>query len=121
MTAGKNDDADRAREDAFLAELIPQAAEHLAEQHAGDFDAAAGRARFLTWLAKHTEEPGIPAEAKIHARRHGRRTEAGPGRTTYVGRSSAPAMHKMAVYLGLVRSYVLQQMQMLTVTWANDG
>jgi cell division inhibitor SepF len=102
-TAGKNDDAGRAQEDTFLAGLIPQAAEHLAEQHAGDFDAEAGRARFLTWLVKHTEEPGIPAGAKIHARRHGRRTEAGPGRTTYAGESSAPAtVRRMAVYLGLV-------------------
>ena len=54
---GKHDDAASIREDSFLAELIPQAAEHLAEQHAGNFDAEASRARFLTWLAGHTKEP----------------------------------------------------------------
>ncbi len=103
MTAGKNDDAARAREDTFLAELIPQTAEHLAQQHAGDFDAEAGRARFLTWLVRHTEEPGTPAGAKVHARRHRTRTEAGPGLSTYAGGSSALApARRMAVYLGLV-------------------
>lgn len=43
MMTGKNDDAASSREDSFLAELVPQVAEHLAEQHAGDFDAVAGR------------------------------------------------------------------------------
>jgi hypothetical protein len=57
MTPGKNDDAATTRQDMFLAGLIPQAAEHLAEQHAGDFDAEAGQTRFLTWLTTHTEEP----------------------------------------------------------------
>ena len=44
MMKRKNDNAASAREDSFLAELIPQVAEHLAEQHAGDFDADAGAA-----------------------------------------------------------------------------
>ena len=48
MMKRKNDDAASAREDSFLAGLIPQVAEHLAEQHADDFDAEAGKARFLT-------------------------------------------------------------------------
>jgi cell division inhibitor SepF len=103
MTAGKNDDAASTREDAFLAGLIPQAAEHLAEQHAGDFDSAVGRARFLTWLVRHTEEPSNPAGAKVYARRHRTRREAGPGLSTYAGGSPAlGTVRRMAVYLGLV-------------------
>ena len=61
MITGKDDDAASSREDSFLAELVPQAAEHLAGQHAGDYDADAGRARFLAWLARHTEGPAAPA------------------------------------------------------------
>src|SRR5208283_3729366 len=62
MMTGKNDDAASGREDSFLAELVPQVAEHLAEQHAGDFDAVVGRTRFLTWLAAHTTELAAPAK-----------------------------------------------------------
>jgi hypothetical protein len=62
MTAGRNDDAASASEDQFLGELFPQAAEHLAEQHAGDFDAEGGRARFLAWLAAHTRQSAGPAD-----------------------------------------------------------
>lgn len=61
---GKNDDAARAREDSFLAELIPQVTEHLAERRAEDFDAGAGQARFETWLAAHTKEPAAPAKGR---------------------------------------------------------
>ena len=71
MTKRKNDDAASIREDSFLAGLIPQVAEHLAEQHAGDFDAEAGAARFLTWLAAHTKRPAAAAESQAgtgHAR-----------------------------------------------------
>jgi hypothetical protein len=50
----KYDDAAHAREDSFLAELIPQVAEQLAERYALDFDTAAGQARFEAWLAAHT-------------------------------------------------------------------
>jgi RNA polymerase sigma factor (sigma-70 family) len=62
MMKRKNDDAASTREDSFLAELIPQVAEHLAGQRAGDFDAEAGQTRFLTWLAAHTKEPAAPAK-----------------------------------------------------------
>jgi len=64
MMKGKNDDAASTREDSFLAELIPQVAEHLAEQHAVGFDAEAGETRFLTWLAAHTKEPATPAKSR---------------------------------------------------------
>jgi RNA polymerase sigma factor (sigma-70 family) len=64
MMKRKNDNAASAREDSFLAELIPQVAEHLAEQHAGDFDADAGAARFVTWLAAHTREPAASAKSR---------------------------------------------------------
>jgi hypothetical protein len=60
MMTGEDDDAASIREDSFLAELIPQVAEHLAEHHGADFDAETGRARFLAWLAAHTKEPAAP-------------------------------------------------------------
>jgi DNA-binding transcriptional MerR regulator len=63
MMTGKDDDAAAIREDSFLDELIPQVAEHLAEQCAGDFDAEDGRARFRTWLTAHTKEPAALAMA----------------------------------------------------------
>ncbi len=69
MMKGKNDDAAHAREDSFLAELIPQVTEHLAERHTGDFDASAGQARFETWLAAHTKEPAAPAKGRAGAGR----------------------------------------------------
>ena len=56
MTTGKNDDAARDREDSFLADLIPQVTEHLAERYAGDFDAEAGEDRFEGWLSHHMTE-----------------------------------------------------------------
>jgi hypothetical protein len=67
MMTGKNDDAASRREDSFLARLIPQVTENLAERHAGTFDAEAGQERFLTWLTEHTEvtaapEPAAPAK-----------------------------------------------------------
>jgi hypothetical protein len=64
---GKNDDSTYAREDSFLAELVPQVTEHLAAQHARDFDADAGQARFEAWLTAHTEEPPAAARAPDHA------------------------------------------------------
>jgi hypothetical protein len=56
MIGRKKDTAAHAREDAFLGGLIPQVTEYLAEQHAGDFDAGAGQARFSTWLGVQTKE-----------------------------------------------------------------
>jgi len=67
MMTDKNDDAAYAREDSFLAELVPQVTEHLAERRAEDFHAEAGQARFEAWLAAHTREPGIPAEGRAGA------------------------------------------------------
>jgi hypothetical protein len=64
MMTGKNDDAAHAREDSFLAELIPQVTEHLAERRAEDFDTAAGQARFEAWLATHTGESAVPAPGR---------------------------------------------------------
>jgi DNA-binding transcriptional MerR regulator len=69
MMTGKDDDAATIREDSFLGELIPQVAEHLAEQHAGDFDAEVGQARFRIWLAAHTKEPAALAMARTGASR----------------------------------------------------
>jgi len=69
MTTGKNDDAAYAHEDSFLAELIPQVTEHLAERRAEGFYAEAGQARFETWLDAHTGEPTAPAERQSGAAR----------------------------------------------------
>jgi hypothetical protein len=73
MMTGKNDDAARTLEDSFLGQLVPQVAEHLAARHAGDFDAEAGRARFMTWLAAHTEEPATPARGRAGGEKASRR------------------------------------------------
>lgn len=65
---GKNDDAAHAREDSFLAEPIPQVTEHLAERHAGNFDAEADQAHLETRLAADTKDPAAPAEGRADAR-----------------------------------------------------
>jgi cell division inhibitor SepF len=92
-----------AHRDASLSGLIPQVAEYLAEQPAGEFDAEAGWARFLTWLVRQTEQPGTPVGAKVYATRDRTRPKAGPGLSTYAGGSPTPtSMRKMAVYLGLI-------------------
>jgi RNA polymerase primary sigma factor len=39
----------------FIAELYPRLGAHLARQHEGGYDAAAGRTRFVLWLAAHTD------------------------------------------------------------------
>ena len=57
MMTGRNDDAASIREDSYLARLIPQVADRLAEQQAGDFDAEAGQTRFRAWLTEHNERP----------------------------------------------------------------
>jgi hypothetical protein len=65
----KNDDAASGREDSFLAGLVPQVAERLAERHAENFDAEAGLARFQTWLGAHTEKPASRIDSlKAHRR-----------------------------------------------------
>ncbi len=47
--AGAHQDHD----DMFVADFYPQLGEFLAEQHAGGYDAGAGRTRFLAWLDEH--------------------------------------------------------------------
>jgi hypothetical protein len=69
MMAGKDDNAAYAGEDSFLAEVIPQVTEHLAEQRGEDFDAGAGRARFEAWLAAHAGEPEVPAQGRAGSAR----------------------------------------------------
>jgi hypothetical protein len=56
----RDDAAVSIGEDSFLDRLIPQVADRLAEQHTGDFDAGASRARFHAWLAGHTGSPARP-------------------------------------------------------------
>ncbi|MGO8891653.1 MAG: sigma-70 factor domain-containing protein, partial [Streptosporangiaceae bacterium] len=53
MTADAS--AHQDRDDLFVADFYPQLGEYLAERHAGGYDAAAGRARFLAWLSEHAE------------------------------------------------------------------
>jgi RNA polymerase primary sigma factor len=59
MTAG----ADQER--LFVAEFHPKLGEYLAKQLASGYDAKAGRARFLAWLAEHAEDEEIPAGARV--------------------------------------------------------
>ena len=104
MMTGKDDDATSIREDSFLAELVPQAAEHLAEQHAGDYDAEDGRIRFQSWLAGHTERHVSPAPGEVQARTRHTRQEANRSPDT----SSSASRHsgwrlKIVAYLGLVK------------------
>jgi 8-oxo-dGTP pyrophosphatase MutT (NUDIX family) len=68
MMTGKDDDAPNIREDSFLAELVPQAVEHLAEQHAEDYDAEGGQSRFQAWLAGHTERSVSAAPGEVQKR-----------------------------------------------------
>jgi len=44
---------DDQREALFIADFYPRLGAYLARQHARGYDAAAGRARFLLWLAAH--------------------------------------------------------------------
>jgi len=53
MTTGVN--ADHNRELLFVADFYPQLGEYLAEHHVSGYDAGAGRARFLAWLARHAD------------------------------------------------------------------
>lgn len=61
MIRPKKDGAARVREDTFLGDLVPQVTDQLARRRSGDFDAAAGQARFEAWLAAHSKEPAVPA------------------------------------------------------------
>ncbi len=72
MITGRDDDTGSGREDALLAELFAQVAEDLTEQYATDYDAGPEQARFLVWLAEHTDdtdpahvaEPGQPWKSR---------------------------------------------------------
>jgi RNA polymerase primary sigma factor len=54
MTTGSN--ADEGRAELFVADFYPKLGEYLAQHHAAGYDAVAGRARFLIWLARHADE-----------------------------------------------------------------
>jgi RNA polymerase primary sigma factor len=56
MTAGANTDDGRA--ELFVADFYPRLGEYLAQRHASGYDAAAGRARFLIWLAQRADQGG---------------------------------------------------------------
>jgi RNA polymerase primary sigma factor len=47
--------SDDRREELFLADFHPRLGAWLARQYASGYDAEAGRAQFLTWLAAHAE------------------------------------------------------------------
>jgi RNA polymerase primary sigma factor len=51
---------DDRREALFIADLYPRLGAWLARQHASGYDAVAGRARFLLWLAAHTDDGDGP-------------------------------------------------------------
>ena len=48
--------ADDQREAMFVADFCPMLGAYLARQHAGGYDAEAGRARFRAWLTTHAGE-----------------------------------------------------------------
>ena len=54
MTTGS--DAGDGRAELFVADFYPKLGEHLAQRHAAGYDAVAGRARFLIWLAQHADQ-----------------------------------------------------------------
>jgi DNA-directed RNA polymerase sigma subunit (sigma70/sigma32) len=54
MTTGW--DAGDGRAELFVADFYPKLGEHLAQRHAAGYDAVAGRARFLIWLAQHADQ-----------------------------------------------------------------
>jgi DNA-directed RNA polymerase sigma subunit (sigma70/sigma32) len=53
---------DHHDEALFVAEFYPQLGEYLAQRYSARYDAAPGRARFLTWLTRHAvddaQDPG---------------------------------------------------------------
>jgi DNA-directed RNA polymerase sigma subunit (sigma70/sigma32) len=59
MTTGMPD----GRGDLFVAEFYPDLGEYLAEAQATGYDAVAGRARFLLWLAKHVARDAAAGDA----------------------------------------------------------
>jgi RNA polymerase primary sigma factor len=57
MTTGSNAGDDRA--ELFVADFHPKLGEYLAQRHASGYDAVAGRARFLIWLAQHVDKTAV--------------------------------------------------------------
>ena len=53
MTTGSN--AGHGDAELFVADFYPKLGEYLAERHADGYDAVAGRARFVIWLARHAD------------------------------------------------------------------
>jgi RNA polymerase primary sigma factor len=47
---------DDRREALFIADFYPRLGAYLARQHASGYDAVAGRARFMLWLASHADD-----------------------------------------------------------------
>ena len=95
-----DDDAARAREDSFLAELVPQVAEHVAAQRSGEHDAARSQARFMTWLAVHRDQPvTAPRESgRVDAARN---VPSGAGLIgRFLARLSGASPHAPAKYPG---------------------
>jgi RNA polymerase primary sigma factor len=60
MTTDSN--AGHGHAELFVADFYPKLGEYLAERHADGYDAVAGRARFLIWLAGHADKSsaGLP-------------------------------------------------------------
>jgi RNA polymerase sigma factor (sigma-70 family) len=54
MTTGSN--AGPGDAELFVADFYPKLGEYLAERHAGGYDAVAGRAHFVIWLAEHADK-----------------------------------------------------------------
>jgi RNA polymerase primary sigma factor len=52
---------DDRHEALFIADFCPRLGAYLARQHARGYDAVAGRARFVRWLATHTDDGALMA------------------------------------------------------------
>jgi RNA polymerase primary sigma factor len=50
---------DDRSDDLFIADFYPRLGAYLAREHANGYDAVAGRARFLLWLAAHPDEGAL--------------------------------------------------------------
>jgi RNA polymerase primary sigma factor len=55
------------RDALFIADFHPRLGAWLGRQHAGGYDAEAGRSRFLAWLAAHTDDGDAPAIRRLTA------------------------------------------------------
>jgi len=95
--AGAHQDHD----DLFVADFYPQLGEYLAEQHAGGYDAAAGRTRYLAWLGEHAAAAAAAEPVRDYLKQIGKvpglsaEQEAGLARQIEAGRQAEDRLAEM--------------------------